>query len=287
LASQETPKPSLLRWATLRGLSAIFLFLLLSALIEYFVVAYAVNLGIKDENPIQIPGTSLAISPLFHLVPLSAIIALTFSWVCLTNYMYLKTQRAREKRFSRFEKVKKQYRRAASKMSRGITAFFGRVNAKIRSVKVFSYLFSKVSLDEITIKSASALLFAFSALIIVFSQIVYPKLIYHTVSNFYQNNPSTLSLVNSINSSLRNFVETVAPVGWICTTFNNALIAMALNLRATVARFGSLTNPLVALPPVGKYLVFQNFAVWISALAVLLYGLYVQRSYHRLKTKRF
>jgi hypothetical protein len=62
-------------------------------------------------------------------------------------------------------------------------------------------------------------------------------------------------------------------------------MAMAPGFRAA-ASFGDLVKPLTELPPTGKYLVFQNFAVWVSALGVLFYGVHVQKGYRYRRVKR-
>jgi len=276
------------RWVTLKSLTAIILFLIAAAIIEYFVVTYAISLGVKEENPLT--SWPVAISPLFHLVPISAIIALTLSWICLTKYLALKTPRAFEEKFKRFEKGKRQVlkdkRKLTSRISRTVTSSFGKIKSALLRFRVVAYVWSKISFAKTTLKSGLIILLAFSALVLLFSILVNPQLIRQTFLNLYRNNPSAFSFVMSINNAARGFAETLAPIGWVCTAINNALTAMAPGFRAAAAGFGGLVKPLAELPPIGKYLVFQNFAVWISALGVLFYGVHVQKGYQYRRVKR-
>jgi len=276
------------RWVTLKGLTAIILFLIAAAIIEYFVVAYAISLGVKEEN--SLTSWPVAISPLFHLVPISAIIALTLSWICLTKYLALKTPRALEEKFKRFEKGKRQTlkdkRKLTSKISRAVTSSFSKIKSTLLRFRAVAYVCSRMSFAKTTLKSALIILLAFSALVLLFSLLVTPQLIRQTFLNLYRNNPSMFNFVMSISNAARGFAETLAPIGWVCTAINNALMAMAPGFRAVAAGFGGLIKPLAELPPASKYLVFQNFAVWVSALTVLLYGVYVQKGYRYRRVKR-
>jgi hypothetical protein len=202
----------------------------------------------------------------------------------------LKTPRALEEKFRRFEKVKRQAlkdkRKLTSKISRAITGSLGKVKSALLKFRAVAYVWSKMSFARTTLKSALIMLLAFSAFILLFSILMNPQLIRQTFLNLYRNNPSAFSFVRSISNAARGFAETLAPIGWVCTAINNALMATAPGFRAVAAGFGGLIKPLAELPPAGKYLVFQNFAVWVSALAVLLYGVYVQKGYRYRRVKR-
>lgn len=279
----------MVRWANFKGSAALILFIFASALVEYFVVAYAVSLGVEDQNLLQwsfqFPRTSwtitLTISPLFHIVPAAAIIALTFSWICLTKYVALRTPKTPEEKFKHLERGK-----LTSKIGRAVKNYLGRIKRALLGSKGAAYFWSKVSFAKTAIKSALTMLIAFLMLLLLFSLLAYPRLIRQALLNFYQNNPLTLDFVRSAGDAARGLAETLAPIGWACTAINNALIAMAPSFRAVAASFGSLIKPLAELPPAGKYLFFQNFAVWVSALAVLFYGQHVRKSYRYKRIKR-
>ena len=280
------------RWATLKGITALILFLIAAALIEYAIVVYAVALGVREENPlqwkIQFPGTdwtaTISVSPLFHLVPLSTMVALVFSWICLTRYMAVKTPKVSREKPKLSQKRKEE--KFTTKMGNTIRNFFGKIKSRMLKVKGIAYIWNKMSAARVTIKSATILLLVFSTLILLASVLAYPQLVYQAFSNLYQGNPSLLEFVRSTNNALKGFAEAVAPIGWICSAINNALISAAPGFRDFVLTFGSVTKPLTDLPPTGKYLAFQNLAAWISALTVLFYGVYMRKGYRYRKPKR-
>ncbi|MGB9683724.1 MAG: hypothetical protein ACPL1Z_02205 [Candidatus Bathyarchaeales archaeon] len=292
MSTQTPPKRLTFRWTTLKGITALILFLITAALIEYVIVVYAVALGVREENPlqwkIQFPGTNwtatISVSPLFHLVSISTMMALVFSWICLTRYMAVKTPKAfREKPKLPPRRKREKF---TTKMVDAVRNFFGKIKSRMLKVKGIAYLWNKMSAARVTIKSAIILLLVFSTLILLASVLAYPRLIYQTFSNLYQGNPSLLEFVKSTNNALKDFAEAVAPVGWICSAINNALISAAPGFRDFVLTLGRVTKPLADLPPTGKFLAFQNLAAWISALTVLFYGAYMRKGYRYRKPKR-
>ncbi len=287
----------ILRWATLKGLTAIILFLIIAALIEYAVVVYAISLGVREENPLQgsfqFPGTNwtitIVVSPLFHLVPLSVIIALVFSWICMTKYAAMQPQKPPEGKAKTKPKkgqAQKTEKKLTSRIGVAIRKFFGRIKSGLLRIKGVSYFWGKVSFARATIKSAVMTILVFSALILLVSVIAYPGLIYGTFSNMYRGSPSLLEFVKSVNNALKGFVEALGPIEWLCSAINNAIISAAPALRGFVSALGGLVKPLVDLPPVGKYLVFQNVAAWVSALSAFFYGFLTRKSYRLRKAKR-
>lgn len=292
MSTQKLSERLVFRWATLKGLTALILFLLIAALIEYGVVAYAVALGVKEENPLQwslqFPGAdwaiTISVSLLFHLVPLSVLIALASSWICLTRYLATKPSKTSK------EKPKPQQKRKGekftAKVGNSLRSFFGKIKSKMLKFRGVAYLWNKMSFAQVTIKSAVITLLVFSTLILIVSILAYPKLIYQTFSNLYQNNPSLLEFVKSTNNALKGFADAAAPVGWVCSAINNFLISAAPGFRDFVLALGTATKPLADLPPVGKYLAFQNIAAWVSAIAVLIYGAYTRKGYRYKMVKR-
>lgn len=276
------------RLSTLKGLTVIILFIIAAAIIEYFIVVYAISFGVKEENPLT--SWPVAISPILHLVPTSAIIALTLSWICLTKYLAFKTPRAFEGKFKRFGKSKKanikDKRDLLSRISSTVKGSLGKIKSSLLRFRAVAYFWNKMSPAKTTLKSALMILVAFSALILLFSVLVNPQIIRQTFLNLYRDNPSAFNFVRSTSDSARGFVENLAQIGWACTSINNAIIAAAPSLRAVGAGIGNLVKPLAELPPAGKYLVFQNFAVWFSALTVLFYGMYVKKGYRYRRVKR-
>ncbi|MEM3565872.1 MAG: hypothetical protein QXK47_00780 [Candidatus Bathyarchaeia archaeon] len=288
----------ILRWASLKGLTAIILFFIVAALMEYAVVVYAISLGVKEENPLQgsfqFPGTNwtikIVVSPLFHFVPLSVIIALVFSWICMTKYAAMQPQKPLEgkpkTKPQKKEQIQKTERKLKSSIVSAIKNFFGRIKSGLLRIKGVSYVWGKVSFARATIKSAIMTVLVFSALILLISVIAYPGLIYTAFSNMYRGNPSLLGFVKSVNNALKGFVEALGPIGWLCSSINDAIISAAPALRGFLSALGGLVKPLVDLPPFGKYIVFQNVAAWVSALAAFSYGFLTRKGYRLRKTKK-
>jgi len=275
LSTSGHSKHVIIRWATLKGIAAILLFLAIAALMEYLVILYAINLGVRDATliqwNIQIPGTdwiaTITVSPLFHLVPIAVIICLAFTWVYLTKYAALKPMEIVKGKGGFASKREKEAK---------IKSFSERVKSGLLKVKGVAYLWQKIYSARATIKSALTVFLAFATLILIFSLFAYPKLIYETVTRAYQNNPSLLGFMKSV-------AEFFAPIGSAFSVINNVLLSIAPSFRNIVLTLGVIIKPLADLDNVGKYLVFQNLAVWISAFAALFYGEIIRKSYRRKK----
>ena len=299
MSTQPSSKRLMFRWTTLKGVVAIFLFLLIAASIEYFVLLYARNLGVgeKSENLLQwkfqFPGTdrimTITVSPLFHLVPVAVMITLVFSWSYLTKYIAvkpLKSLKGRSKPVKRGKKRGlKEARKLSAKISRAVKSFFGKIKSGLLRIKGVAYLWREIHFARATIKSALTVLLIFTAFILLVSLLAYPQLIYRTISNAYQNNPSLLNFTRSTSNSVKGIVEALTPINWICSSINNGLRATAPGFRNLALTLGGLIKPLADLDDAGKYLAFQNIAAWISALTAIFYGEYM-RSYRYKKGKR-
>jgi len=295
LSTKKPPKRLIFQWTTLKGLAAILLFLIVAILIEYIVVLYAINLGVKDETlqqwSFQFPATdwtiTIAISPLFHLVPIAVVIALLSSWTHLTRHVAVKSpERWKGKVKPSAKKRKERGFKEVKKLASKIRDFFGRLKSGLLRIRGVAYLWQKIHFARATIKSGLTVLLVFGALILLVSVLTYPQLIYWTVSNAYRGNSLLFGFVTSISNCGKGIAETLAPIGWICSAVNNALLSTAPAFRDFVLTLGSLTKPLVELDDAGKYLVFQNVAAWVSALTALLYGERKRKIYRHKKGRR-
>ncbi|MFZ0966399.1 MAG: hypothetical protein WAN82_07205 [Candidatus Bathyarchaeia archaeon] len=284
MSIQKPPKRLVIRWTTLKGLAAIILFLIISALTEYFIVLYAINLGVKDTTllqwSIQFPGTdwiiTISISPLFHLVPIAVIITLLFSWTYLTRHVAVKPHEASREKVRPVSKQGKKLKseevgKLTSKISHAVKKFFGKIKSGLLRVKGVAYLWQKIHFARATIKSALTVLLVFSTFILIVSLLAYPKLIHQTISNAYQNNPSLLNFV-------KDTTEALAPIGGTFSSLNKALLSAAPGFRDFALGLGTIIKPLADLDNAGKYLFFQNVAAWISALTALFYGEYIGKT---------
>jgi len=299
LSTQPSSKRLMFRWTTLKGVVAIILFLLIAASIEYFVFLYARKLGVgeKSENLLQwkfqFPGTdniiTITVSPLFHLVPIAVMITLVFSWSYLTKYIAVKPLKSLKGRAKPVKRGKKrglkEARKLSAKISRTVKSFFGKIKSGLLRIKGVAYLWREIHFARATIKSALTVLLIFAAFILLVSLLAYPQLIYRTISNAYQNNPSLLNFTKSTSNSVKGIVEALTPINWICSSINNGLRATAPGFRNIALTFGGLIKPLADLDDAGKYLAFQNIAAWISAFTAIFYGVYM-RSHRYKKGKR-
>jgi len=285
-------------WTTLKAIVAIILFLIIAALIEYSIVLYALNLGVKDENllkwNLQFPRTNwtatITVSPLFHLVPIAVIITLISSWSYLTKYIAVKPNKTLKPKAKPTKRQKKQglkkARKLASKISRTVKNFCDKIKSALSRAKGVAYPWQKTHFARATTKSALTVLLVFAVSILLVSLLAYPQLIYRIASSAYQKNPSLLNFAKSTSNSVKGIAEALAPIGWIFSSINNALLWVAPGFRDFVLALGVLIKPLTDLDNAGKYLVFQNIAAWFSALTALLYGEYMGKGYRYKKKKR-
>ena len=285
LSIKKPPKRLIFQWTTLKGLGAILLFLIVATLIEYIVVLYGLSLGVEDETlqrwSFQFPATdwtaTIAISPLFHLVPITVIIALVSSWTYLTRHIAVKPPEKWKGKVKPVAKQRKQRTlKEVEKLASKIRRFFGRLKSGLLRIRGVAYLWRKIHFARATIKSALTVLMVFVALILLVSVLTYPQLVYWTVSNAYRDNSLFLGFVTSISDCGKGIAEALAPIGWICSAANNVLLSAAPTFRGFVLSLGDIIKPLVELDDAGKYLVFQNAAAWVSALTALFIGRHEQ-----------
>lgn len=277
MSTSDISKRPTNRWTTLKESSGTILFLLVAVSAEFLVVLYALSLGTEDPSLLQwsfqFPGTgwnvTLAVSPLFHLVPIAVIIALTATWIYLTNHAVVKPQQTWRGKTGQAPKAGKK---AQSKISRAFQRFFGKIRSGLLKIKGFAYLEKKINSRRTSIRSALIVLLLFAFFVIFTSLLVYPQMIYRMVSNAYQNNPSMLSFV-------RGAGEALSPIGNVFSGLGNALLLAAPGFRDFVTSLGNVIAPLSNLDGAGKYLVFQNAAAWISAMIALFLVEFSQKGY--------
>lgn len=263
----------------MKGLTAIIIFLIVALLIEYLVVLYAISLGLKDTSQLQwsprFLGTdwsfTITISPLFHLVPIAVIVSLVFSWTYLTRHVAVKPQELRKGKAE-------ATRRQGKEVEIAVKRFFAKVKHTLLKIKAVSYVWQRIHFARATVKGALMVLFLFAVFTLIFSLLTYPQLIYRTISNLYETNPSLVNFVKSASKAL-------APIGGVFSGLNNALISAAPGFRDLALSFGAALSPLASLDDAGKYLLFQNIAAWVSALSSLVYGKYGRRSYRYKKSR--
>lgn len=271
----------------MKGPIAVILFIAIAAVVEYLIVLYTIALGLVDSSILQwsfnFPGTSwqtaITISPIFHLVPVCVIIALTLSWIYLTKRAMQKRQEIRRGRIEPPHGQRIEKKGITSRISRATRNFLRRTKLKLSKTKGISYISQKIQSSRPTLRSAVIVLLVFAAFTLLFSLLAYPQLIYRLVSSAYQNNAGFLGFVASLNDWIKGVGQALGPLGGIGAAINNALLASAPAVRGMGAGLGNLITPLAALDGAGKYLVFQNAAIWISVLIVLIYGERIGKGY--------
>lgn len=268
MPAQNPPNRMSIRRTSLKELRTLIPFLIIAVLVESLVVLYAMIIGVKDQAPLQwsfnFSGTSrvtLAISPLFHLVPIAVVVTLLTSWTYLRRQVIIKpSESQRGKQSIAGKRAKGKQETLAHKLRftfwrRKKTTSPGRVRVRRTSVR-----------------SALIVFAAFSALLLLISLFAYPRLIYQAIAYAYGNDPSLLGFIRSIGAAL-------APVGAVFSPINSALWWAAPGFRNFVLALGALISPVATLDPAGKYLVFQNAAAWISTLIILFYGRYGRKGF--------
>ena len=274
MSAQNPSSHTLILCTRLKGLSKLILFSIIAVMLEVVVVLYAMSLGVEDETPLQwsfiFPGTSwnvtLAISSLFHLVPLSIVLTLVAIWAYMTRRVIVKPSEIRRGKISNVSKRAKRQRN-------GLT---GRIASILSRNKGDAGQSGKVRFGRANVKGALIVLLVFSTLVLMMSLLAYPRLVHQAISSLYENNPSVLGFVKGVGAA-------AASIGAIFSSINDALLTAAPGLRDFVLSLGLVTAPLTSLDNVGKYLVFQNGAAWISAIIILLYGRYGRRGSQRLR----
>ena len=261
----------MIHWNTLKGSISIIVFLAVAVLAEFLVVLYAMDLGVKDVGELTTSWpVRITISPLFNLVPIAVIITLLFTWVYLTKKLSVR----------RVQPIGRAViKQPTSKKSQSPKVSAEKTEPSRPKVTGLSSIWQKIYSARATIKSALIVFLAFAVLVLMVSQLAYPRVIYQAIAGSYQSHSWAYNFVVSVANSLSGFARAVSPIGWIATAIHNGLVAISPGVGAIDVAFGGLIGPFANLDPAGKYLVFQNAAAWISVTLVLLYGQYAGRSY--------
>ena len=289
------------RWTTQKGLVAMVLFFALTIVVEYFIVASFLSSGLTDKHLLtqtfQFPGTNilftLSISPLFHLMPIGVILVLVANWVYLTKYVAVVPRRVEPskkpsmtpksrypksmlKLFKSIRQFSKNLSKRFEKISRSLSKFSNRVKAAFLRIPGVSYLTQRLSFARAAVKSSITVLAVFVVSVFGLYLLVQPMSIYDAVVGFYAGNPSLPSAVKGLCEGIAS-----SPIGGLTTGVNNALAGVAIWFWNTFEGVGALTESLVQLDLVWKYVICQNFAAWVSAFMVWVYGKYSSKLYRR------
>jgi len=307
VASEKPWKRLIFRWTARKGVTAIILFLALALFMEYFLVLFFMSYGLTDESAVaqtfQFPGTSLyftlGVSPLFHLIPIGVVAVLVSSWTYLfrhvavvprkTEHVKKELEMRRERRLKmRKERFKwiRRFSKAVGKkfqgVSRAIKGFSRRVRAAFLRIRGVSYVTQRLAFARAAIKSTVTVILVFIVMVLAIYLMAYPRLIQDAVVGFYKGNPSFHGFVLKTIEVANGIAQALSPIGGIASAINDALRAVAPGFRSAIEGLGAaITGSLVKLDLTSKYLICQNFAAWISAIAAVAYGQHASRLYRR------
>lgn len=276
------------------------LFFLITIIFEILLVYSFHSFGLVDfvlTVNFQIPyvnySFSFAVSPLFHLLPLSVIIVLLSSWEYLTKYTALVPQRVepvkrvsvptrRVQKIQRFKSLRSSLKRLNRRLQRVGRAF----KAGVKRIRGVSYLSQRLFFARAAIRSAATVLGVFLATAFLLLIAEVPDLIYTLTLNLYRGSPVLLNFVLGVGQWLNGVGQAVPALGGLGSAINNALVAMAPGFRRSFEGAGTSLRPLVDLTLVNKYVLTQNLAAWVSALVAIAYGAYVSSQTRRLSKGR-
>jgi len=291
LTSTETRwKRLIVRWTGRKGLAAITLFFILAVALEVLLVYSFQMFGLVDRNAwtatLSVPSVNwtftLSISPLFHLLPIGVIVVLLSTWAYLTKYTAFVPQRVetarrvstptrREQETRRFKSLRRLSKRLNRRLQR-----IGRVLKNgIQKIRGVSYISQRLSFARAAVRSAAIVFMIFLSVVFLVVLVEYPDLIRDWTVNLYRGSPSFLNFVSGVMQWLNGVGQAVPPLGGFGSAINNALLGSAPGFRRSLESAGvSISGPIVQLDVVGKYVLSQNLATWISALIALAYGAY-------------
>jgi len=276
MSSEKHWKRLLFKWTARKGLTATLLFLALALFIEYLVVYLFISSGLTDTFLF----TGLPISPLFHLLPLGVTVVLVSSWMYLTKHIAVVPQKKSP------TKPKRQRLRPRKIRFRSIKRLFKRINRKFGWISRPIESFYQLHFAKATVKSTTTIIGIFLVSILTLHTVGSPSFIYEIVTGFYKTNPSFHGFVLKTLEITQGIGQTLTPLGWLGSTINNALLAIAPSFRNALEGFGtSITGPMVTLDLVWKYAICQNIAAWASALTAFAYGQYASHPYRRYKRR--
>ena len=304
--SSEKRRRVFFRWTAPKGFAALVSFLALAILIEFLLVYFFLSFGLKDENLfVWKPHVSLTItiSLLFHLLPLGVIAVLVSSWTYLTKNVAVVPQRRelperhpirRKKRYlgafgRRLRSIKRFFGGISKKfqgVNRAFKGFYRRIGAAFLRIPGVSYLQKRLPLAQAAIKSALIILLIFILVAFALYVLGQKSLALESVAKFYERNPFFHGLVLKIIYGAQAIGRAMAPIGWVISSINNALLAASPSLRnALLGLSASIGEPIAKLDLVEKYVLCQNVAAWVSAVIALAYGRYASRPYRRRKLR--
>jgi hypothetical protein len=270
-------------WTTPKNFLAILLFVLLTIIIQYIIVS--TNTTTTDPTATIIPFVNITISPLYHLLPIAVIITLTASFTHLTTQtatIPAKTTPSRTPppRKTRRKSTRLKLLRRFHKKLQGAAR---KIKNKILKTPAIAQIQRRIILAKAIIKSAATITATFIILILLITIAAYPHVVPTATFSFYSWNTVFLNFVAATIQASNTIANAIPPLGAAAAAVQNALIAASPTFHSTLEGAASaIASGLVNLNPTEKYVLIQNAAAWITAIATLVYSQYAKtRRYRR------
>ncbi len=283
MIAQPLRKP-ILRWTTRKNLLTILTFAAVTLMTQYLAIVLTNVAATPDPTAITIPATNIPISLIYHIIPATAILTLTASFIHLTTHTTTLPPKTPPKKPppqpTRQKPTRlKALRQLARKLQRGTR----RVKQRILTARPVAGLRRRISPAKPIIRAAVTVAATFLILAILVTVAAYPKLVPTITLNLYKENTAFYDFVLTTIQASQDIANAIPPLGGLAAAINDALISASPAFHNSLEGVASsITSGLVPLSPFEKYLVIQNSAIWITAMAILLYSWYARtRRYRR------
>jgi hypothetical protein len=265
------------RWTAPRGLLTIVLFLALAVISEFFMVSFFKVAGLTEA--FEFKFFTVIISPLFHLLPLGVVLVLVASWVYLTKNLAMRKPKKSPAKVSKVHRRHPRRRKTRSsslgKTIKAIKNFFSRITGFLPRYRNVSVVQQRLTFGKLAFESIVTVLTIFLLSLITFYVLIYPNLFTDFAVEVYTTNSALHGFVLKVIEALQGIAGALAPV---VSAIDSGLRAIAPGFRDTFEGFvTSRHQPLSAGDLLWRYVLAQNAAAWISALAAIAYGKYFSR----------
>lgn len=296
MTSEERRKRLFFKWTAPKGFIAIVLFFIIAFLIEYLIVSFFTSSGLTDKFIVTF--FTVRISPLFHLIPLGVIVVLLSSWIYLTKHIAVvprrtaptkkplemrrrRRPRPRKIHFKSFRKLFGWISKKFGRVGQAISSFINKMAATILRIPGVSYFQQRLFFARAAVRSTATVLAVFVISVLALYLLAYPKVSYDLVVGLFGSNTSFHGFVLRTIDVGKGLAQALSPIDWVASAIDNVLRAVAPGFRNALEGLGApVMKSLAELDLLGRYVICQNVAAWISALVALAYGEYASILYH-------
>lgn len=262
MAAKEKIGYTAFSWTTQKRLLLLGLFIAVAFISEIFIVSFFMGSGLTEAS-----ASPLAISSLFHILPLAVIIVLVLSWTYLTKHVAIRPQR---KARTKTTKSRRHPRRRTHKPKTSVMETIKNALDKIGSVFSSgdnSVVIKRRTFSSVAVESGVTVLTVFLLALILLAVFVYPRLFTDFAAEFYKK---TSGLQGFLQSLAEGAVSIAGGLDSIASGFRSAFEGL----------LSSNSFSLTGRDLLWRYVFVQNAAAWISAISVLMYVRYFSKTYH-------